>query len=431
MVLIGAVWNIASVGAAAVWRDRAQDVADAAAFDSAVWHARGMNLLVVSNLLMAVFMAYYMFWRMIVTVVTGLSYLCNWPIFPPCALVQVLADAVNQVDSTVTRNVSVLLRSLSSTERAIATLAPVVPMAKTPATLLARYPEARSILPWSMALLPSKKSDATGKAGLSGLASAAIGAAVGSGLTDGDVLRALEQRSGWGVSMPVQGDDFNALCSKSLETYAWLTQRMLPFDIDQFGKWWKSMTGGDPAFFCLNDQFPPALRQAVRQGLVLTCVMSSKPWKCLRQRLANFRATGPASDSGTGEVRTFKMWEQFENGNAFAGVSAAAELARPFIDWDSGLLRIADPHGKASFHAVSPVGQVTASAEYYFDCDQKWPDCRDDAAWRPWYRARLRPERRDLARAFPSLSSAMIAALDAVTQKYGHSLRSASSTGRE
>jgi hypothetical protein len=432
MVLIGVAWNICSVGAAALWRARAQDVADAAAFDAAVWHARGMNLLVMSNLMMAVFMAYYTFWRMIVTVVTGLSYLCNWPIFPPCALVQVLADAVEQVDSTVTRNVSVLLRSLSSTERAIATLAPIVPMAKTPATVLARYPEVRSaedIIPWSMGLLPSKTPSTASTAGVSGqglsgqsLPAQGLVSALGAGLTDADVQRALEQRLGWGVSLPVQSDDFNTLCSKSVEAQAWLTQRMLPFDIDRFGPWWKSMTGGDPGFFCLNDQFPPALRQAVRQGLIATCVMSSEPWKCVRRRLAQFSPMGPASDSGTTAVRTVKLWDQFENGSAFAGVSAAAELARPFLESNDNTLRIADPQGAAKLRTVSSVGRVEARAEYYCDCDQKWSDCRDDAAWRLCYRARLT----DRAQAIPALPPAMLDALREVERRYGPLSRLAS-----
>jgi hypothetical protein len=50
-VLVLALWYVARVGDAILVRERLQDAADATAFESAVMHARGMNALVLLNLI--------------------------------------------------------------------------------------------------------------------------------------------------------------------------------------------------------------------------------------------------------------------------------------------------------------------------------------------------------------------------------------------
>ncbi len=51
--LVGILWYLAGIGDAIVYRERMQEGADATAFSAAVLHARGMNLLVMINLIMA------------------------------------------------------------------------------------------------------------------------------------------------------------------------------------------------------------------------------------------------------------------------------------------------------------------------------------------------------------------------------------------
>ncbi|MEJ7728653.1 MAG: hypothetical protein WKG00_05515 [Polyangiaceae bacterium] len=53
MWLCGCLWMIVGIGDAAMQRERLQDGADAAAYASAVYHARGMNVIVMINLVMA------------------------------------------------------------------------------------------------------------------------------------------------------------------------------------------------------------------------------------------------------------------------------------------------------------------------------------------------------------------------------------------
>lgn len=51
--LVGALWYLAGLGDAILYRERAQEAADAVAFSDAALHARGMNLIVLINVVMA------------------------------------------------------------------------------------------------------------------------------------------------------------------------------------------------------------------------------------------------------------------------------------------------------------------------------------------------------------------------------------------
>ncbi|GAC1351635.1 MAG: hypothetical protein NVSMB1_06530 [Polyangiales bacterium] len=55
--LVGIVWYVAGIGDAIIYRERLQEAADATAFSSAVVMARGMNIIVLINLLMAAVLA--------------------------------------------------------------------------------------------------------------------------------------------------------------------------------------------------------------------------------------------------------------------------------------------------------------------------------------------------------------------------------------
>src|SRR5687767_1082344 len=55
--MVGALWYLAGIGSAIVYRERMQEAADAIAFSGAVLHARGMNLIVLINLIMAAILA--------------------------------------------------------------------------------------------------------------------------------------------------------------------------------------------------------------------------------------------------------------------------------------------------------------------------------------------------------------------------------------
>ena len=55
--LVGCLWYLVGIGDAAIYREKMQDGGDAVAFASAVYHARGMNIIAVLNLIMAAALA--------------------------------------------------------------------------------------------------------------------------------------------------------------------------------------------------------------------------------------------------------------------------------------------------------------------------------------------------------------------------------------
>ena len=55
--LVGCLWYLVGVGDAAIYREKMQDASDATAFASAVYHARGMNIIAMLNLIMAAALA--------------------------------------------------------------------------------------------------------------------------------------------------------------------------------------------------------------------------------------------------------------------------------------------------------------------------------------------------------------------------------------
>src|SRR4051794_33605355 len=70
VLLVGALWHIAGIGDAIAWRERAQDAADAGAFENAVWNARGMNVIVAINIVMSLVLCILVIWRTILILVT-------------------------------------------------------------------------------------------------------------------------------------------------------------------------------------------------------------------------------------------------------------------------------------------------------------------------------------------------------------------------
>lgn|GEM_PF-1557230 len=108
LFLIGALWFLIGIGDMLVFRDKAQEAADAAAFTVTVVHAKGMNLIAALNLLMLVFTAIYL----VVGIMRDVAYI-NWimacvvppPVTPPqwanCAAKTVsMNNAQNRWNST-------------------------------------------------------------------------------------------------------------------------------------------------------------------------------------------------------------------------------------------------------------------------------------------------------------------------------------------
>jgi hypothetical protein len=152
VLLVGALWYIASVGDAIVFRERMQDAADATAFEDAVWHARGMNAVAMLNMVMAFILAVVVALRVleaallayiaVTTTVCTASLILS--LIPVADIVGAIGDAtcgvltdglpavrnaldkVRQLDDKLTPRIMNILAAITRSEEVVAAAAPVL-----------------------------------------------------------------------------------------------------------------------------------------------------------------------------------------------------------------------------------------------------------------------------------------------------------------
>jgi hypothetical protein len=138
-LLAAGVFFIISTGDAIVYRERLQDAADAAAFTSAGVHARGMNLIVVINLIMAALLAVLILMRLVIVILGIAIVACGiclaatifCPIVWLCApayepMITVEKNLVKAADNYEDNFLSWALPALSKLEVVIALTTPYV-----------------------------------------------------------------------------------------------------------------------------------------------------------------------------------------------------------------------------------------------------------------------------------------------------------------
>jgi metal-sulfur cluster biosynthetic enzyme len=126
MFLIGALWFLIGIGDMLVFRDKAQEAADAAAFSVTVVHAKGMNLIAALNLLMLVMTAIYV----ALGIVRDVAYIaavavCLIPITAVgCPAARQAASAVNQIWVGYSKIFKVGVEALGTVQTVTAYVAP-------------------------------------------------------------------------------------------------------------------------------------------------------------------------------------------------------------------------------------------------------------------------------------------------------------------
>jgi hypothetical protein len=141
-VIVGGLWYIAGIGDAIVYRERMQEAADAVAFSGATLHARGMNLIVMINLLMACVLAIRVILKALVLalrVVFGiLTAICAIEPFgawacAPAGIVEIAMDAVQTAQEEIDPIIDEVLTAMHELEVVIKT---VVPPAALPGSMM-------------------------------------------------------------------------------------------------------------------------------------------------------------------------------------------------------------------------------------------------------------------------------------------------------
>jgi hypothetical protein len=451
-LLVGALWHIAGIGDAIAWRERAQDAADAAAFENAVWNARGMNVIVAINIVMSLVLAVLVIWRTILLMVTLAlivgAILCIVTAGVGCGFTTAVARAEEFMlrnDDKVAENVMRILTAMSAAEVAVATATPVIGVVQSNGNTQGAY-AVSSVSTLSASLLPAVNVDMAdklmscfqGKGRYEGKHRAPPTKAERAAQVYQDFFR--NPRLGIGVSLPMQEESYSALCEKAgaavLNNIAGVLELMgassgLIDGIDAVNVFLGRVVGTLPGVFCApigEGQAPDGLGDALGKQANSSCKSelegrrviegdtkgnneikyrdddgkivtekeyvrdcSKKKSKAAKDKLGS---AFQSRDAGKGYNRTecatpAKVWEWAINGNVFMRSFAQIEKDTPMVDRDSKGLEVADGNRSGN---VTPVQteEVEAHAELYFDCEGQWMECRGDAPWKIGWKARLR-----------------------------------------
>jgi hypothetical protein len=459
-LLVGALWNIVSVGDAIVWRERLQDAADAAAFENAVWNARGMNVIVFLNIIMSAAMAILVALRGLIMITgalltalfaataacafawvpTGITQaLCALSLYGP-RIIQPANQWAIRTERRVTPQVERFIGRITTAQELVATITPLIGTKESALKNTAEYE--MMAVGVSASLFPSNPRGA-------------VAVAVPS-------QRESMPRIGRGVSLPVSLDGEWKLCEKAgqfvpNELLAWLHQAGIDNEIlDMAGGFVRSLAGGIagslPAVFCgtkspaeisqLQDVFRTAARDSCSAAdQTGRMVEGSNHTQQQRDDYGRFQdyweRQSPIVVDSNGEAtshrfnreacerdeirrqnqeyspkRGFKsarVWRYTKNGDAFMLSWGFSHDSPRHLGGNDRGLAFADRGNTANLLDARAATLGTAQAEMYHDCAENWDVCGDEAMWRMRWKARLRrlhDPRAVFARSLANIASA-------------------------
>ncbi|MBK7396346.1 MAG: hypothetical protein IPJ34_08605 [Myxococcales bacterium] len=202
--LVGALWYAIGIGDAAIYRQYMQDGADAVAFGSAVYHARGMNIIALINMVMAavlmVLIAFKIANLLLIAANIASCIVGAW-LNPVCDLTTAARPPFAKLVDAVEKVVDKVLRGLYQASNAVAYGMPWVAEGKALASASDYKPTVDGGFMASISLVPGSIESAAG-----GFVSATkTGSATGTGDT--------KKSSGPNrLGLPVQDDKFSVLC---------------------------------------------------------------------------------------------------------------------------------------------------------------------------------------------------------------------------
>lgn len=126
--MVGMLWYLAGIGDAIVYRERMQAGADAAAFSGAVLHARGMNLIVLLNIIMACILGIRVALKVVATVLFVVGAILTAIPFPvPIALGNIalqVGRATDQAARALKQPIDSSIKALNAVQEGIARVVP-------------------------------------------------------------------------------------------------------------------------------------------------------------------------------------------------------------------------------------------------------------------------------------------------------------------
>jgi hypothetical protein len=438
-LLVGALWHVASLGDAIIWREQAQDAADAAAFENAVWNARGMNVLVIMNILMSALMFMILVYRALILLLgalTVLSYVACLTAWLPTGISQLLCPAAPFLtqatrffvskEQNFFNGVSRVMVGIMKAEKVVATAAPALGVVTAASSTKDAY-DVDLVAPFSASLLPTVDQWANG----------------GSGARFSNVRGRVAKRIGWVVSLPVQEDGYTKVCAEAVKL---LPDQMIGL-LDRAGApdeivtAWRNMnsvldmvTGALDGIFCKSASEIPedllALRtrtindkcdrertegreevdgrpmwpdpendrrtqQQKEDGVACTppdcqLIDNFSTRKCRQRYERENELNNVGASKKPEEAKPAKVWDYATNGNVFMQSWAMVRKSRDMLERNDEGLELADQQRTGSLVEEEDEGTVWAQAEMFYDCEGDWTTCGGNAMWTIRWKARLR-----------------------------------------
>jgi hypothetical protein len=381
--LVGCLWYLVGIGDAAIYREKMQDGSDAVVFASAVYHARGMNIIAVLNLIMAaalaVLIAFKVAQLLAVMIAAIATALCPWTGWTCPVAGEATAIATNlqtSVIPNVQQVVDTILKACSASQVWVAQLSPWVGAARGAIAAQSYTPTVTAGVALSISMVPS-------------------GARLG---------------------LPVQEEPFNALCTRAGTLLAGLAFGWIP-GFSLVGSLFGKLTGTFPSYFC-GGSSGGISTQDQTQTIQTECTQaeqaynqanqnnaSAKPFdmkQCEADAATALQKSGGTTTSGLGSSTTGEtskmIFASAQNGDDYFQVygfvtgdnTSAQQNAKSRVEMPAW--------GKASIQtnpatdALEKTG--VSQAEFYYDQvtagQLAWADYQDDALWNMRWRARLR-----------------------------------------
>lgn len=241
--LVGCLWYIIGIGDAAVYRQYLQDGADSVAFGSAVYHARGMNIIALINLVMAAVLAVLVAFKMAQVLLIaanilscacaaasyGTNAFCDFA----CELTTNAEDPMSDLVDAVEKIVNQVLKALHMASNAVAYGMPWVAEGKAMFVAADYKPTVHGGAMVSTSLVP--------------------------GSVEGSLGGFKKNASSNRMGLPVEDDDFKNLCKRAGKLAG--NMMMAPFEflgmpavsgvVGSFaGSMMSSLAGTFPGYFC-------------------------------------------------------------------------------------------------------------------------------------------------------------------------------------
>lgn len=379
--LVGCLWYLVGIGDAAIYRQKMLDGSDSAAFTSAVYHARGMNIIAMMNLIMAAVLA--------VLVALKIAEIITWTVAAvaavlcpftgvACGVAETAANlgtelSVNIIPK-VEKWVDKILKALSKGQVWVARLTPWVGAARGTIMATNYAPTVKGGMGLSMSMIPS------------------------------------DPRLG----LPVEEEPFDKLCKRAGMVVGGLVFGWMPGGWGKFaGSLLGSVVSTFPSYFCggsgMGNLYDGAKKTAKEQ-----CKEAKKQFedahpndtfnlkKCEQDaEKANLNKANQAANGGafSGDGKTSKrVYSEAKNGDKYFQVyglvmgdnDAMKKNADKRVEMPAWGKEKVNPGAIAD--TLEKIG--FSEAEFYYDQvtpgKREWDDYAEDAMWNLRWRARLR-----------------------------------------